>query len=333
MSNTEKFYINSQWVEPRGSERLDVINPATEEPCGRIAMGTAEDVDAAVAAAVAAFPSYSTTTREERVELLKAIVAAYQARYNDVAATISQEMGAPMSLAINAQAAAGMAHFQSMVAITEQYPFESVEGETALLREPVGVCGFITPWNWPVNQIATKVAPALAAGCTMVLKPSEVAPLNAHLLAEILDAAGVPAGVFNLVDGDGPTVGEALSRHPGIDMMSFTGSTRAGKIVAKVAADTVKRVTQELGGKSANIILDDADFEQAVVQAACAAASTTAARAATPPPACWCRPTATTKWWPSPRPPPRKCRWAVRPRRAPTSARWCPRCSTTASRT
>lgn len=265
MSNTEKFYINGQWVEPRGSERLDVINPATEEPCGRIAMGTAEDVDAAVAAARAAFPSYSTTTREERVELLKAIVAAYQARYNDVAAAISQEMGAPMSLAINAQAAAGLGHFQNMVAITENYAFETVEGETALLREPVGVCGFITPWNWPVNQIATKVAPALAAGCTMVLKPSEVAPLNAHLLAEILDAAGVPAGVFNLVDGDGPTVGEALSRHPGIDMMSFTGSTRAGKIVAKLSADTVKRVTQELGGKSANIILDDANFEQAVV--------------------------------------------------------------------
>lgn len=265
MSNTEKFYINGQWVEPRGGERLDVINPATEEPCGRIALGTAEDVDAAVAAAKAAFASYSTTTREERVELLKAIVAAYQARYNDVAAAISQEMGAPMSLAINAQAAAGLGHFQNMVAITESYPFETVQGETALLREPVGVCGFITPWNWPVNQIATKVAPALAAGCTMVLKPSEVAPLNAHLMAEILDAAGVPAGVFNLVDGDGPTVGEALSRHPDIDMMSFTGSTRAGKIVAKLSADTVKRVTQELGGKSANIILDDANFEQAVV--------------------------------------------------------------------
>ena len=262
----EKFYINGAWVDPvAGSgNMLDVINPATEEACGRVAMGTVADVDRAVAAARTAFATWQSSTREERLEVLQAIVEGYQKRYQDIAETISQEMGAPMDLAVNAQAAAGLGHFANMIEILKKYDFEEVRGSTALMKEPVGVCGFITPWNWPINQIACKVAPAIAAGCTMVLKPSEVAPLNAAMLAEVMDDAGVPAGLFNLVNGDGATVGEAISRHPDIDMVSFTGSTRAGKIVAKLAADTVKRVTQELGGKSANIILDDADIESSV---------------------------------------------------------------------
>ena len=264
MSNRQKFYINGEWVEPSTSATLEVINPATEEPIDSIALGGAADVDKAVAAAKAAFETFSQTSREERVALLEKIIAAYSARMGEVAAVISQEMGAPMPLANAAQAPAGVGHFMTTLEVLKTFEFEEDIGTSHVVREPAGVCGFITPWNWPINQIACKVAPALAAGCTMVLKPSEVAPFNAILFAEILDDAGVPAGVFNLVNGDGPTVGVALSSHPDVDMMSFTGSTRAGIEVAKNAAPTVKRVAQELGGKSANIILDDADFQAAI---------------------------------------------------------------------
>ena len=264
MSHELQFYIDGAWVDPATPRTIDVINPATEEPIGRISLGSAADVDRAVAAARAAFETYANTTREERVALLERIVAAYQARLDDLATVISREMGAPMWLAKAAQAPAGLAHFQQTLAVLKSYEFSEQRGKTRVVREPVGVCGFITPWNWPVNQIACKVAPALAAGCTMVLKPSEIAPLDAIIFAEILHEAGVPKGVFNLVNGDGPTVGAALSAHPGIDMVSFTGSTRAGVQVAKAAADTVKRVAQELGGKSANIILEDADLPRAV---------------------------------------------------------------------
>ena len=223
-------------------------------------MGSAEDVDAAVAAARSAFEAFSLTSKDERLALLDSIIAVYSRRLEELADIISQEMGAPLSLSRAAQAVAGLAHLGTARAVLADFEFERTMGRTLLVREPVGVCGMITPWNWPLNQIACKVAPALATGCTMVLKPSEVAPLNAILFAEILDEAGVPAGVFNLVNGDGINVGACLSAHPDIDMMSFTGSTRAGIEVARAAAPTVKRVAQELGGKSANIILDDADL-------------------------------------------------------------------------
>ena len=266
MSNRQKFYINGAWVQPSTDATLAVINPATEEPIDSIALGGAADVEKAVAAAKAAFATFSQTSREERVDLLQRIIAAYGARMGDVAEVISQEMGAPLPLAKAAQAPAGIGHFMTTLEVLKTFAFEEDIGTSHVIREPAGVCGFITPWNWPINQIACKVAPALAAGCTMVLKPSEVAPLNAILFAEILDEAGVPAGVFNLVNGDGPSVGVALSSHPDVDMMSFTGSTRAGIEVARNAAPTVKRVAQELGGKSANIILDDADFQKAIAR-------------------------------------------------------------------
>jgi aldehyde dehydrogenase (NAD+) len=264
MTDFTKFYINGEWVAPVEPRTFDVINPATEEPVAKISLGSARDVDRAVAAAKAAFPSYSRTSKDERLALLAKIIEAYKARYDELAQTITKEMGAPSWLASRAQAAVGMAHLNQMVAVLKDFAFDSVRGTTLIAREPVGVCGFITPWNWPMNQIACKVVPALAAGCTMVLKPSEFTPLDAVIFAEILHAAGVPKGVFNLVNGDGPTVGQALSVHPDIDMVSFTGSTRAGIAVAKAAADTVKRVHQELGGKSANIILADADLQKAV---------------------------------------------------------------------
>ncbi|NQV21886.1 MAG: aldehyde dehydrogenase family protein, partial [Rhodospirillales bacterium] len=259
-----KLYIDGQWVDPVAPKTLDVINPATEEPIGRISLGNAADVDKAVAAARAAFESFSQTSREERLDLLNRIVEVFKTRFDDLANAISAEMGAPLSFAQKAQVPTGIGHFKTAIRVLKDYAFEETRGTTLIRHEPVGVCGLITPWNWPINQITCKVAPALAAGCTMVLKPSEVAPLNAVIFAEILHEAGVPAGVFNLVNGDGPGVGEAMSVHPSIDMMSFTGSTRAGIAVAKAAADTVKRVAQELGGKSANIILEDADFAKAV---------------------------------------------------------------------
>jgi aldehyde dehydrogenase (NAD+) len=264
MTDFTRFYINGEWVAPLQPKLFDVINPATEEPVAQISLGSAGDVDRAVAAAKAAFPAFSRTSKADRVALLQKIVEAYKARYDELAQTITKEMGAPAWLSSRAQAATGVAHLNQMIAILKDFSFESLRGTTLIAREPVGVCGFITPWNWPMNQIACKVVPALAAGCSMVLKPSEIAPLNAVIYAEILHAAGVPKGVFNLVNGDGATVGQAIASHPDVDMVSFTGSTRAGIAVAKAAADTVKRVHQELGGKSANIILPDADLQKAV---------------------------------------------------------------------
>jgi aldehyde dehydrogenase (NAD+) len=262
------FYIGGEWVKPaEGARTLDVINPADESVAGRISMGGAEDVDRAVKAASAAFPSYSETSREDRLDLLQAIAAEYQKRYAEIAEAITEEMGAPSALAQRAQAAVGIGHLQTAIAVLREYRFEEQRGATLIRKEPIGVCGFITPWNWPINQIATKVFPALATGCTMVLKPSEIAPFSGYLFAQVLDAAGVPAGVFNLVNGDGPTVGAAIAAHPGVDMVSFTGSTRAGIAVAKAAADTVKRVHQELGGKSPFLVLDDADVGGAVTAA------------------------------------------------------------------
>ncbi|HTK89180.1 MAG TPA: aldehyde dehydrogenase family protein [Verrucomicrobiae bacterium] len=261
-----QFYIDGAWVDPVEPRTLDVINPATEETVATISLGSAKDVDRAVKAARAAFPAFSHTSKADRLALLQRIIQAYKARYDDIAKAISLEMGAPAWLATKAQAATGIGHLNQIMTVLKDYEFEKLEGRTMIIREPIGVCGFITPWNWPINQIMCKVAPALAAGCTMVLKPSEIAPLNAIIFAEVLDTAGVPRGVFNLVNGDGPTVGQAIASHPGVDLVSFTGSTRAGVLVAKAAADTVKRVHQELGGKSANIILPDADLKKAVAE-------------------------------------------------------------------
>lgn len=264
MNHALQFYINGSWVAPVGNATLDVINPATEEAYARIALGEKADVDKAVAAAKSAFPSFSRTSRKERVQLLESVIATYKKYYDDMAAAISDEMGAPLSFAKQAQAAAGLGHLSQALEVLKTYEFDEMINNTLITREPIGVCGFITPWNWPMNQVGCKVGPALATGCTMVLKPSEVAPMSSILFTEIMHEAGVPAGVYNMVNGDGPTVGQALSTHPDIDMMSFTGSTRAGIAVAKAAADTVKRVSQELGGKSPNIILPDADIEKAV---------------------------------------------------------------------
>jgi len=263
----QQFYIDGQWVEPSSSARREVINPATEASAGVIAMGASADVDRAVAAAKAAFPAFSATTREERLDLIARIGVAYKKRFDDMAKAITAEMGAPFKmLASGAQAASGLGHFRAVAAALKDMEFERLQGTTLIVKEAAGVCALITPWNWPANQMACKIAPALAAGCTMVLKPSELAPLSAVVLAEILDDAGVPPGVFNLVQGDGEGVGAPLTAHPDVDMVSFTGSTRAGKLVMKTAADTVKKVALELGGKSANILLDDADFPRAVKQ-------------------------------------------------------------------
>jgi aldehyde dehydrogenase (NAD+) len=263
-----QFYIDGAWVNPTvnpsHSRDFAVINPATEDPIATISLGGAADVDLAVAAAKKAFATFSETTVDQRLEFLQKIIQVYQAKSDEMAEAISQEMGAPLSFSKKAQVAAGLAHLAETVKVLQSFPFEELKGSTLMRKEPIGVCGLITPWNWPMNQIACKVAPAIAAGCTMVLKPSEMAPLSAHLFAEILHEAGLPAGVFNLVNGDGPTVGAAIASHPDVDMVSFTGSTRGGIAVAQAAAPTVKRVTQELGGKSANIILDDADLAAAV---------------------------------------------------------------------
>jgi aldehyde dehydrogenase (NAD+) len=261
-----KFYISGDWVEPAQLKTLEVINPATEAVCGHISVGSAADVDRAVKAARGAFKTFSQTSLHERRRLLERIVAGLNKRHQDIAKAITEEMGAPAWLAESAQATAGAAHFTTAIQVLEKYQFEERRGTTVIVREPIGVCGLITPWNWPLNQIACKVAPALATGCTVVLKPSEIAPFSAQIFAEILDEAGVPPGVFNLVNGEGPTVGRAISSHPGVDMVSFTGSTRAGVDVAKNAASTVKRVCQELGGKSPNIILESADLKTAVTE-------------------------------------------------------------------
>ena len=264
MGNNLKFYIDGAWVAPSGSRLIDVEDPSTEAVFTQIAAGEAADVDLAVAAARRAFPKFAITSVADRRELLANIGREYNKRYNDIADAVSQEMGAPLAFARAAQAAIGAAHLAEIVRVMGEYQFETMRGSTRIVREPVGVVGMITPWNWPLNQITCKVGPAIAAGCTMVLKPSEVSPINAVIFAEIMHAAGVPAGVFNMVQGEGHIVGAAMSAHPGIDMMSFTGSTRAGILVAEAAARTVKRVHQELGGKSANILLQDADFSTAV---------------------------------------------------------------------
>jgi aldehyde dehydrogenase (NAD+) len=268
MKDCRNFYIDGKWVAPAQERDFPVINPATEEPVATISLGGAADVDKAVAAAKKAFESYSETTADQRREFLRNIMEVYQAKSDEMAETISLEMGAPLSFSKAAQVGAGLAHFNEIVKVLEHFKFEEIQATTLLRKEPIGVCGLITPWNWPMNQIVAKVAPALAAGCTMVLKPSELAPLSAYLFAQILHQSGLPAGVFNLVNGDGPTVGAVIASHPDVAMVSFTGSTRAGIAVAMAAAPTVKRVTQELGGKSANIILDDADFASAVKEGA-----------------------------------------------------------------
>lgn len=264
MREITKFYIDGQWVEPAELNLIDVINPATEKAAGHVAIGTAADVDAAVDAARKAFATWSQTSVDERVGVLNAVIAEYQKRMGDLSAAVTEEMGAPNGLATNVQVPIGLAHLMTAAQQLPGYQFSEDRGTSRVVKEPIGVCGFITPWNWPLNQVMVKVAPALATGCTMVLKPSEVAPFSAAIVAEIFDAAGVPAGVFNLVNGDGPGVGAAISSHPGVDMVSFTGSTRAGIEVARNAAPTVKRVAQELGGKSPNVILDDEDFAKNV---------------------------------------------------------------------
>ena len=263
-----QFYIDGQWVDPVEPKTLDVINPATEEVGGRISLGSPADVDLAVAAAKRAESSFAATSRQERLELLEAVLAEFTHRYTDIAKAVMEEMGAPWQLAKGAQAGSGTQHLKATIRTLKNFEFEERNRSTLIVKEPIGVAALITPWNWPVNQVVVKVAPALAAGCTMVLKPSEVAPFDAMIFAEALDAAGVPAGVFNLVNGDGPGVGTSLSQHPDVAMVSFTGSTRAGVAIAQNAAPTIKRVAQELGGKSANIILDDADFENAVTSGA-----------------------------------------------------------------
>ena len=271
MLDTTRFYIDGAWIEPLGQERSGIVNPATEEEFARIALGTAADVDRAARAARRAFASYSETSREERLGYLERIVDGFRRRLPELARMMTQEMGAPITFSTQRQATVALFHFEEAIRVLEKFEFEWAEGVGRIRREPIGVCGLITPWNWPLNQVASKVAPALATGCTVVLKPSEIAPLSAMMLAEIIHDAGVPAGVFNLVNGAGVPVGERIASHPEIDMVSFTGSTRAGIRVAQLAAETVKRVGQELGGKSANIILDDVDMAKAVAQgiAAC----------------------------------------------------------------
>lgn len=264
MKDYRQFYIGGKWVSPVQANDFEVIDPSNEKTIAIISLGASADVDQAVAAARQAFASYSEATVSERLTLLERILEIYRSRMDKMAELISMEMGAPSWLAKAAQAPVGLAHLTEIVKVLRSFKFEEQKGSTLMRKEPIGVCGLITPWNWPMNQIVCKVAPALAAGCTIVLKPSEIAPLSAHLFAQILDEAGVPPGVFNLVNGDGAIVGTAISAHPDIDMVSFTGSTRAGVAVAIAAAPTVKRVTQELGGKSANIILEDADVETAV---------------------------------------------------------------------
>ena len=265
MKDKLHFYINGAWVEPDSSEKIQVINPANEELVGHVSAGTKTDIDKAVKAANQAFTTYQYTSKDDRIELLKNIIGEYENRYDDFVKTITEEMGAPIWLSEKAQASTGIKNLHETLDALQDYQFEKKEGDYTLIREPIGVIGMITPWNWPMNQITTKASAALAAGCTMVLKPSEISPYCAMLLAEVFDAAGVPDGVFNVVNGYGPTVGAALSDHPDVAMMSFTGSTRAGIAVAQASAVSVKRVHQELGGKSSNIILDDvADLEKSV---------------------------------------------------------------------
>ncbi len=259
-----KFYIDGGWVDPAQAKTLDVSNPATEALAGRISAGSAADVDRAVAAARNAFETFAWTSREDRLALLERIVVEFGKRVGDMAEAITEEMGAPAWLSQGTQSPIGINHFKSAIKVLDSYEFSEDRGTSRIVKEPIGVCGFITPWNWPIHQICAKVAPALAVGCTVVLKPSEIAPFSGQIFAEILEAAGTPAGVFNLIQGEGPVVGAALAAHPGVDMISITGSTRAGIEVSKAAAPTLKRVHQELGGKSPNIVLDDADLTPAI---------------------------------------------------------------------
>ncbi len=259
-----QFYIDGQWIDPESPNPVDVINPATEEPCGRITLGGVADVNKAVAAANRAAADFATSSVEERLGYLQAILEGLLERNDEIATAIMDEMGAPWKLAQESQAPSGPQHFKYAIRALKQFKFAEDNRTTMIVKEAIGPCALITPWNWPINQVAVKVAPALAAGCTMVLKPSEIAPFDAMILADIIHTSGLPKGVFNLVNGDGPVVGSALSSHPDIAMVSFTGSTRAGVAVAQNAAPSVKRVAQELGGKSANIILDDADLSKAV---------------------------------------------------------------------
>ena len=262
--DNRQFYIDGAWVDPVEAKQLQVINPATEDAAGVISMGGPKDVDRAVAAARGAFETYSRSTREERLALMERVLAAYKKHYDAIAQAISLEMGAPVSLAKGSQTGIGVGHISAMIDVLKKFQFEEARGNIRLVQEPVGVCALITPWNWPMNQVAAKVVPALAAGCTMVLKPSEFSPFSAILWAQVMHDAGVPKGVFNLINGDGLNVGAPLVAHRDVDMVSFTGSTRAGTDVAKSAATSVKRVHQELGGKSPNLLLDDADFDKAV---------------------------------------------------------------------
>ena len=265
MGSLQQFYINGEWVNPAdGASSHTVINPATESPLGELAMGGAADIDAAISAAAAAFPAFSAEPLETRLGYLEKIAEGYQARLEEIAQAISQEMGAPISLARKVQAPMGLGHLKTTLAVARDYPFEEQLGQAQIRRAAAGVCALITPWNWPMNQVMCKVAPAIAAGCTMVLKPSEFAPLSAQILAEIIDEAGLPAGVFNMVHGDGAQVGPLLSSDPRIDVVSLTGSTRAGESVSREAAATIKRVSLELGGKSANILLPGCDLQKAV---------------------------------------------------------------------
>jgi len=266
MSHHKQFYIDGAWVKPVHAHDFAVIDPSTENALTTLSLGAKADIDKAVSAAKRAFQTFRFATRAERIELLEAVFAIYKKRARDLGLAISQEMGAPLQFALDAQVGIGAAHLKKMIAVLKTYSFEYSKGSALIAKEPVGVVGMITPWNWPLNQITCKVAPALAAGCTMVLKPSEITPLDAIIFAEIMDEAGVPHGVFNLVNGDGAEVGQALASHPDVDMVSFTGSTRAGILVAQAAAATVKRVHQELGGKSANILFPDVDFDQAVTK-------------------------------------------------------------------
>jgi len=265
MKDKLNFYIDGQWVEPKSSETIEVINPANENIIGHVAAGTKEDIDIAVKAASRAFESFQYSSKEDRIEMLNNVISEYENRYQDFVDTITEEMGAPLWLSSRAQASTGIKNLNETLDAIKEYEFEKKEGDYILIKEPIGVVGMITPWNWPMNQITTKVSAALAAGCTMVLKPSEISPYCGMLLAEVFDKAGIPNGVFNLVNGYGPVVGAALSEHKDVAMMSFTGSTRAGIAVAQASATSVKRVHQELGGKSSNIILDDvADLEKSV---------------------------------------------------------------------
>lgn len=264
MKQLDKFYIDGEWVSPIKSKTMDIINPATEKIIGQLALGSSEDVDRAVAAAAEAFKTWSLTSREQRLTILDRIIAIYAERMQEMADAITTEMGAPAGFSLDSQAPMGIEHLQTSRKALESFVFEESLGMSQIYKEPIGVCGFITPWNWPMNQIACKVAPAIACGCTILLKPSELAPLSAQLFSQIMHDAGVPAGVYNMVNGDGPDVGSALSSHPDIEMISLTGSTRAGIQVTKAAAETVKRVALELGGKSANILLSDCDFDARV---------------------------------------------------------------------